>query len=56
MQILEDDFENAEYDHDLIVLLAVLRKINLPQFVSDLKTNDKELFYNLKKLLNKESI
>lgn len=56
VQIFEDEFENNQYDHDLITLLAVLRKVNLPQFVSDLKTNDRELFYTLKKLLDKDSL
>lgn len=38
------------YDHDLVVLLEVIRRIDLRQFVSDLKLNDKETFDRLSKL------
>ena len=47
--------EVDEYDHDLIVLLETLKKIDLRQFATDLKLNDRDLFKNLKDILNKEN-
>ena len=47
--------EVDEYDHDLVVLLETLKKIDLRQFATDLKLNDRDLFKNLKDILNKEN-
>lgn len=52
---LDIDSEVDEYDHDLIVLLETLKKIDLKQFATDLKLNDRDLFKNLKDILNKEN-
>jgi hypothetical protein len=52
---LDIDSEVDEYDHDLIVLLETLKKIDLRQFATDLKLNDRDLFKNLKDILNKEN-
>jgi len=52
------DFESEtldEYDHNLVILLETLKKIDLKQFATDLKINDKELFRNLKDMLNREN-
>jgi len=47
--------EVDEYDHDLVVLLETLKQIDLRQFATDLKLNDRDLFKNLKDILNKEN-
>ena len=47
--------EVDEYDHDLVVLLETLKKIDLRQFATDLKLNDRDLFKNLKDILHKEN-
>ncbi len=52
---LDIDSEVDEYDHDLVVLLETLKKIDLRQFATDLKLNDRDLFKNLKDILNKEN-
>lgn len=52
------DFEPEtldEYDHNLVILLETLKKIDLKQFATDLKINDRDLFRNLKDMLNREN-
>lgn len=36
-----------EYDHHLVVLLDTLNKVDLQQFVLDLKINDREIYNKL---------
>ena len=49
-----NDNDLDRYDHDLVELLEVLQRIDLKQFASDLKINDRKLFDNLISVLNKE--
>lgn len=43
-----------EYDRHLVILLNLLQKVDLQQFVMDLKINDKDTYNRLYRLLIKE--
>ena len=50
-----EDANNAiKYEKDLVALLEMLERIDLPQFVVDLRVNNKEIYDNLKNLFAKE--
>jgi len=53
----DDDIDvfEREYDHNLVTLLETLRRIDLQQFVQDLKFNDPSLAEKMKYLLNTEN-
>ena len=36
-----------QYDHDLVAVLEILGRINLPQFVVDLKINQPNNYFSL---------
>lgn len=42
------------YDHDLVVLLDILGRINLPQFILDLKINQPDTYERIRKIMENE--
>ena len=50
----EDANNTIKYEKDLVALLEMLERIDLPQFVVDLRVNNKEIYDNLKNLFAKE--
>lgn len=48
------NFEDDSYDHQLLQILDLLRKIDLDQFTTDLLVNDKKTFEELKQLMNEK--
>lgn len=45
------EFDDVEYDRQLVQLLDLLKKVNLDQFTDDLLVNDRKTFHDLKEYL-----
>ena len=43
-----------QYDHDLVAVLEILGRINLPQFVVDLKINQPNNYERIRLLMERE--
>jgi mannitol/fructose-specific phosphotransferase system IIA component (Ntr-type) len=46
--------DEDQYDHDLIVLLQIMSRIDLDQFTDDLLANNPKKFHELKETLIKK--
>ena len=42
------------YDHDLVVLLDTLGRIDLPQFLTDLKINQPDTYERIRKIMEND--
>jgi hypothetical protein len=46
--------DEDQYDHDLVTMLEILKRINLPQFVADLKVNQPDTYELIRLLMERQ--
>ena len=46
--------DEDQYDHDLVAMLEIFKRIDVVQFVTDLKVNQPETYERIRKIMDNE--